>query len=81
MKFSKGDFCIIPGGPSLSEEWHLKISQIVLVGASMNKYLIFVDGTYYIPVFNHGRVVKHPWTETVQLVPYQYRSDTVQFAS
>ena len=35
MKFSKGDFCIIPGGPSLSEEWYLKISQIVLVGASM----------------------------------------------
>ena len=26
-------------------------------------------------------MVKHPWTETVQLGPYQYRSDTVEFAS
>ena len=42
MKFSNGGFCIIPGGPSLSEEWYLKISQIVLVGASMNKYLLFL---------------------------------------
>lgn len=81
MKFLQGDVCIIAGGPSLTEEWYLKITNIILAGAFMNKYYIFIDGTYYIPAFNQGRVVKHPWTETVQLVAHQYGRDTVRFAS
>lgn len=80
-KFSQGDICIIAGGPSLTEEWYLKITNIILIGAFMNKYHIFIDGTCYIRAFNQGRVVKHPWTETVELVAHQYDRDTVQFAS
>ena len=81
MKFSQGEFCIVAGGPSLTEEWFLKITHIILIGAFMRKYHIFIDGTYYLPTFNHGRVVKHPWTETLQLVPHQYVRDTALFGS
>ena len=60
MKFSEGKICIVAGGPDLSEEWYLKITNIILIGPFMNKYHTFTDGTYYIPAFNRGRVVKHP---------------------
>ena len=81
MKFSEGNICIVAGGPDLSEEWYLKITNLILIGPFMNKYHTFIDGTYYIPAFNRSRVVKHPWTQTVQLVAHQYGRDTVQFAS
>ena len=72
MTFSQGDVCIIAGGPSLTEEWYLKITNTILIGASKNKYHIFIDGTYYIPAINQGRVVMHSWTETLQLVAQQF---------
>ena len=81
MKFSVGDCCIVAGGPSLTEEWYMKLTNIILIGAFHDKYHIFIDGTYFIPAFNHGQVVKHPWTETVQLVPHQYHRDSIQLTT
>ena len=79
VKFSKGDCCIISGGNN--EEWVICITDIILIGAIGEKYYVFIDGTYYIPLFNHGQVVKHPWTNTVQLVPREYTRDSIQFTS
>ena len=81
VKFSIGDCCVVAGGPNPEEEWFMELTDIILIGAFHEKYFIFIDGMYFIPAFNHGRVVKHPWTETVQLVSHQYHRDSVQFTT
>ena len=59
MTFSVGDCCIVAGGPCLNEEWYLKLSDIILIGAFHDKYYIFVDGSYFIPAVNNDNIVKH----------------------
>lgn len=81
MKFSVGVCCIVAGGPEFSEEWYMKLTNIILISAFHDKYHIFIDGIYFIPAFNNGRVVNQTWTETVQLVSHQYGRDIVQFAT
>ena len=82
LKFKPGDTCIISGGADLDEEWHIKLSAIIIVGPLEGHYHFFVDGQYFIPAFNNqGRVLRpivHPWTKTHQLVPREYNRETVQ---
>ena len=58
-----------------------KLTKIILIGEFHDKYFIFIDGTYFIPAFNRGRVAKYPWTETVQLVSHEYRRDSIQLTT
>ena len=59
----------------------MRISQVFQVGPVQEKYFTFVNGTYFIPTFDNGNVIYHPWTETKQLIPREYIRDSVQPAS
>ena len=46
-----------------------------------NVFAFSSDGTYYIPAIRDGHVMKHPWTNTTQLVPRTYTRDSLQLAT
>lgn len=65
VKFLIGDCCVVVGGFNFEEEWFMEFIDIILIGVFYEKYFIFIDGMYFILVFNYGRVVKYFWIEIV----------------
>ena len=78
IKITHGDTCIVSGGEHLQEDWHVRVSKIYKVGPVSGKYHLLFDGTYYIPGFLNGRIVKHPWTQTTELLPREYVRLSIQ---
>ena len=77
-KFSGGTVCKIGTD---DEECIMEISDILQVGLIDGKYFNFVNGKYYIPTLANGNIIKHPWTQTPQLIGKNYVRDSVQPSS
>ena len=81
QRFAKGDTCLVGGtGQYAGELFHFKIESFILVSVQ-GVYEIFVDGKYFVPVFNNGVLEVNPWTETVVLRERPYQSDRLQWSS
>lgn len=63
--------------PNCSEEWIIKI-EVILTGPVGGHYYTFCNGAYYVPVFQNGVAVHHPWTATPKFVPRMYQRNSVQ---
>jgi len=70
--------CVIVQSPGNTEQWIITVKEIIIISPVQDASYTFINGTYYIPVIENGKVAIHPWTNTTKLVPRHYNRDSIQ---
>jgi hypothetical protein len=77
VKISKLDTVKIRSS-DMTEEWIMRVEEIIQIGPVQGHYFTFVNGTYYIPAIQSGQVVYHEWTSTPKFLMHAYNRHSVQ---
>jgi len=61
-----------------ADEWIMDVKEIIIAGPIQESFHTFINGTYFVPVYENGCVVINSWTKTPHLQPRNYNRDSVQ---
>ena len=65
-------------GTTTTEEWIMKVEEIIQVGPVEGLFYTYINGTYHIPLFQNGEVDYHMWTSTPKFITRTYQRNSVQ---